>query len=226
MIFFAKAIRFIRNRYTPRGARHSWSASGEDILIAEALRHFKTKNTIETKRISYIDIGAHDPIFGNNTYLFYKQGGKGIIVEPNISLTKKAQRKRSRDIILTAGAGTKDGEMTFYMFPRSTRNTFSKSQAEEWSQRSGESYSTSSVPVYSLDTIITKQCDSTAPDVISIDAEGYDLEILKGFSWNVRPHVFCVESDSAGELEKILADHSYSLFAKTPANTIFIDTIA
>ena len=63
-----KVFYFISKRYAPRGAKFTFAASGEDVLIAQAIKHFNIQKP------TYIDIGAHHPIFGNNTYLLYLQG--------------------------------------------------------------------------------------------------------------------------------------------------------
>ena len=228
--FIARGTRFLQNRIAPRGALLSFAYGGEDLIMAEALKKWNVS------RATYIDIGAHHPIFSNNTYLFYKNKGHGVIVEPHQNLCDLAQRKRSRDTTLCAGAGRANGQADFFVFPQSTRSTFSKDQAEEWVKQSGQSFSVVSLPLLSLDTIIAKHCGGTAPDVISIDAEGYDIEILSGFSWNTRPKVFCVESlvpssspntpTRRKDVYELFAAHQYFPYAETSANTIFVDTIA
>lgn len=179
----------------------------------------------------YVDIGAHHPIFANNTYLLYRQGGRGILVEPNKELCYVIQNTRPRDVCLNAGVGGHDSEEEFFSFPRSTRSTFSKVQAEAWQRESEERPTIEKKPIYSLDTIINTHCDRV-PDVVSIDAEGLDIEILSGFSWTRRPKIFCIESavyDDGGikhvdsELASLMKQHDYTLVAKVLCNDIFVD---
>ena len=222
-----KLLNFILTRFAPRGAKLSFSALGEDLVMKDILKNKGVKD------IFYIDIGAHDPVFGNNTYLFYRGGGKGILVEPNTKLCEEIMKKRSRDISLNAGAGKTDGEADFYLFPqRTTRSTFSKEQADEWEKVSGQKSNVLKQNIYSLDTIINKYCRERVPNIISIDAEGLDIEILKGFSFKKRPDIFCIESalyDEKG-LRKLddflipfMEGHSYELSAKILHNAIFVD---
>ena len=221
--FTQRLIHFLLERYNPRGAHKSFATTGEDLIIQAAL------HAAGITQATYVDIGAHHPIFSNNTYFFYRQGGRGVIIEPNKKLIEIAQHKRPRDTIVRAGAGATNNESLFYAFSQSTRSTFSKEQAEEWEKSSGQQPITSPLPLFSLDTIIQKFCNNT-PDIVSIDAEGYDEEILRGFSWRVRPPVFCVESlEQSGQRNQALYDiftnHQYRVYAETPANTIFIDTL-
>ena len=61
----------------PRQSRPTFSQQGED-LIVESICGF-----LKIEKPTYLDIGAADPIVSNNTYLFYQQGCRGVLVEPN-----------------------------------------------------------------------------------------------------------------------------------------------
>lgn len=198
-----KIFSFIKNRYAPRGAYISFSQSGEDLIIKRII-----------KNPTYIDIGAHHPIFGNNTYLFYGNGG--ILVEPNPKLAKIIKQKRPKDKCIVGGISDHDGEENFYSFERDTRSTFSKEQAEDWQKTSGQKPVVNKVPIFSLNTI-TKDFH---PDLISIDAEGLDFKILSAYNWIKKPKVICVEKGE--NIQKLLESKGYKLFAQTEANVIFI----
>jgi len=215
MTFMRRLLGFIKARYAPRGARQTFSQCGEDIVMRDIL------SRKGVKRIFYIDIGAHHPVFGNNTYLFYKNGGSGALVEPNESLCKLIKRKRSRDLCINAGAGAQDGEADFYSFPQSTRSTFSSSQAVSWERSSGQKPVIEKRAVLSLDTIIRDRLQGKTPDIVSIDAEGMDLPILSAFSWSVRPKVFCIESMDG--LSELMKSKGYELKARIFQNEIYAD---
>jgi FkbM family methyltransferase len=215
-----KIFEFLKRRYAPRGAYQSFVHTGEDLVVEQALLSFGQK------KISYIDIGCHHPIFGNITYLFYKKGGSGVVVEPNKNLCSEIKKKRNRDICIEGGIGKAGGQADFYAFKRDTRSTFSKNQAVEWKKNSGQDYETRSIPLFSLDSIAEKYFKEKSPDFISIDTEGYEEEILSGFSWNIRPKVFCIESAGRKEaLASLFKSKNYAIYAETPANTIFVDIL-
>lgn len=214
--FFSKILPFLKKRYAPRGARISFSASGEDIVISNVLKKLGVNKPF------YIDIGAHHPVFGNNTYLFYTMGGSGILVEPNTKLSVLAAKKRPRDRSLNVGVAAKDGEGEYYSFVRNTRNTFSRRQAESWEHESGERATEKKLPLVSLDTLISHYADQRAPDIVSIDAEGLDIEILDGFSWKVRPKIFCIENQHE-RIVPLMRQHGYELSAQIFQNAIFVD---
>lgn len=203
-----RIIRFIKNAYKPRGASISFSQYGEDLIIFHTL--------IKKEKISYIDIGCHHPIIANNTYLLYRKGHEGIVVEPNQDIIELIKNKRPKDTILPIGIGPENSNISFYTFKnRSTRNTFDKKVAEEWQNKSGEKFIEKEVEIKRLDEIVKEDFD-----VLSIDAEGYDFSILKSYSWKIKPKIICVEKSD--EIKNLLKEKGYDLFAENPSNAIFI----
>lgn len=224
--FIKKIVPFFISRYAPRGARYTFSTCAEDLIVSDILGEFGIKKPL------YIDIGAHHPVFGNNTYLLYKKGGHGVLVEPNKDLCEKIKNKRPRDICLNGGAGRNDGEEIFYAFPRDTRSTFSKQQAEEWEKTSGQKPTIQKHLTFSLNTIVKKYFSNTDIDLVSIDAEGYDVEIISGFDFEKRPKVFCIESVFYGKdnpdlrdkkILDLMNERGYLLELQTRNNSIFVD---
>jgi hypothetical protein len=73
----------------PRGTRVSFAQAGEDLVIAGLM------DMIRVAKPTYLDVGAWEPIESNNTYLFYRKGGRGVLVEPNVALTPKLRSGRA-----------------------------------------------------------------------------------------------------------------------------------
>jgi len=83
----------------PTHGHISYAQAGEDMIVNLFFGHLKIKD------ISYLDIGAYDPILINNTYFFYTQGYRGVLVEPNVAMCEKLRAVRPRDTTLEAGIG-------------------------------------------------------------------------------------------------------------------------
>lgn len=215
MAFIKKLLAFVSARYAPRGARQSFSQSGEDIVMSNLLKELRVQKPF------YIDIGAHEPIFGNNTYLLYRNGGTGLLVEPNSVLAGKIKRQRPKDKCVEAGVGRISQDSIFYRFPQSTRSTFSREQADEWSRVSGQQYVAEEKRLLSLDELIDTYVPDRDIDVLSIDAEGLDFDILSSFSWKREPAIICLENE-AHEVESLFEHHGYRLAARIFQNAIFI----
>jgi len=62
--------------------KSTYAQHGEDILVLEYLRGYDKSSGI------YVDVGANHPTRISNTYLMYRNGFKGISIEPNSELSK------------------------------------------------------------------------------------------------------------------------------------------
>jgi FkbM family methyltransferase len=217
-------------------ARQSWarlshSQQGEDLIVESICRFLKIETPV------YLDIGAADPIVENNTYLFYQKGSHGVLVEPNPAFGRKLEVQRPRDIVLNVGVGYDNDlrESDYFMVSGqdgSYLNTFSKEEAEIIVSKSHGQRTIEKVvkmPLVNINAIIDNHFPK-APDFVSIDTEGLDLDILKSFDFDrYRPAVFCVETLMIGtmrvktEILELMKAKGYGIRSGTFVNTIFVD---
>jgi FkbM family methyltransferase len=208
----------------------SYSQCGEDILIRGLL------NSMEITHPYYIDIGAHHPKYMSNTFFFYEKGANGICIEPDPHLFSKIRKSRTRDLCLNVGIGNGENtEAEFFVMTAPTLNTFSKRDAEA-NDRQGiyRIKKTIKLPLVSINEILEKYAVQI-PDLVSIDVEGWDLEILKSLDYSrFRPKLFCIETLShddnfkevkAKETLDFLNAKGYLVIADTWLNTIFADKV-
>lgn len=214
-----------KSRYRPK---NSYSQCGEDLLVDFILEHFRKTAP------SYLDIGAHHPVYISNTYLFYRKGGRGVCIEPDPVLFKEFGRWRNRDICLNVGVGaSEEVSADFYVMSSKSLNTFSKAEAERYTgygtQKIEEIVTIPMVPI----NWVLEEYFPVPPDFVSLDVEGMDLEILSAFDFSrFRPKVFCVETLTYTEdrTEKkctdtilFMEEKGYFPYADTYVNTIFVD---
>lgn len=206
----------------------SFSQCGEDRIVRFVLK--ATGKSLPT----YLDIGAHSARRLNNTYLFYREGGKGVCVEPNPVLLKQLKRDRPKDICLPVGVGAVERRgVPFYVMRSDTLSTFSESEAKRLVDECGQQIvAVEKIDIVSPNTILSTHC-SGAPDFVSLDIEGNELEVLRAIDFGrFRPKVFCVETLSYvtdgteqknPETAAFLASQGYFLYADTYINSIFVD---
>ena len=211
-------------RYT----RRSFAVNGEDVMMANLWVRVKSGAP------SYLDIGAYDPIAYSNTYLFYESGGCGVLVEPNPARWERLSKMRPRDTLIRAGIGPSEtGEADYYMFPNGPQgNTFSKEEADALLAKYGEKVAARQVikmPILDINRVITEQFRGQTPDLISIDAEGLDLPILRTLDFQrFRPGMICSEiecfvPEAGKEILALMQSKGYSVRARSPQNAIFMD---
>ena len=206
----------------------SYSQAGEDAVLRFLFGDKKMK------KISYLEIGTNVPDYGNNTYLFYKNGSRGVCVEADKTLIPAIIKARPEDKVLNTGVAVSgDREADFYIFDCNGINTFDKEEAEK--REASGTYKIkeiTKVPLININTLIAQNFEKY-PDLLSIDIEGLDLEVLKSLDFKTYPlPVVCVETCTYSENHIRLKDHSvaafmlekgYEVYADTYINTIFVN---
>jgi FkbM family methyltransferase len=225
------AVARARSRLTePPGTRY-YSAAGEDAVMMAWIG----RNAIAPSTIRYLDIGACHPVELSNTYMFYRLGARGVLVEPNPERAQALQAARPNDTVLNAGVAFDDRRTAkLFRFPNPVFNTFSEEQAEQVAASSRQwagsqpqhILDTISVPLVPINEIITQHF-SVPPHVISIDTEGYDLDIVKTLNFDLLsqdpkvPCLICVEGDVVNQ-RRLLEPKGFELIAQLPTNWIFM----
>ena len=184
--------------------------------------------------VSYLDVGAYDPIRINNTYFFYLKGFRGVLVEPNVTMGEKLRAVRPRDTTLTAGIGVGEvREADYYLMTEPSWNTFSKEEAEHQTRISNGRIKVEKVvkmPLLDINAVMSEHFKG-APAFLSIDAEGWHLAILKSIDFQrFRPRIICVETLVSGtktvieEIPAFLTAQGYQDRGGSLVNTLFVDS--
>ncbi len=184
--------------------------------------------------IDYIDVGAHDPVIGNNTYLFYRMGHRGVLIEPNGTMCRKLREVRPDDRVLEAGVGVMAAhEADYYVMSDSAWNTFSKDEAERQTRITGGKISLKEVikvPLLGLNRVM-EQYLQRAPAFLSVDVQGLELAILKSIDYDIfRPKVICAETLVTGthemthDIAAFMEKKGYVVRGMSFVNTIFVDS--
>lgn len=213
-------------RATP--GNRSFSQCGEDLIVAFILGYLGVRD------VTYLDIGAFDPIEINNTYLFYLKGFNGVLVEPNPVMCKKLRSVRPDDVTLTAGIGVEDvREADFYLMSDPSWNTFSKKEADHQVKvTNGKIFieKVMKMPLLDINRVMKEQFGG-APTYLSIDAEGMHLDLLMAIDYRrYRPVVICVETLVSGttetipEIAEFMTSEGYVARGGSFVNGIFVDS--
>jgi FkbM family methyltransferase len=171
-------------------ADETFSQCGEDRILSFLFRQL----AIPTPR--YLDVGTWHPCTGNNTYLFYRAGARGVCVEPNPDLAPLIREKRPGDEVLNVGVSAEEsGPCKYYLFEDCQFNTFDGEEAAARARSCRQPILKEiPVPVVTLESIITDYFPDGL-ELLSLDTEGLDLPLLKSLDYNKhRPLAICVET--------------------------------
>lgn len=162
-----------------------YSFSGVDIVLKKIF--------YQQEKGFYIDVGCQNPIKNNNTYLLYKKGWEGINIDldkDNIDLFNSARPKDS-NFNKAISSDIKNVELYFY-HKKSPINTIDKKTSDF---QKAKVTSIKKINTDTLDNIIlNSKYKNHTFDLLSIDVEGHELDVLKGFDLDkYSPKVIVVE---------------------------------
>lgn len=143
---------------------------------------------------TYFDIGANHPFKASNSYLLYRRGWRGVTVEPLPSLVKLHRLVRRRDTTVCAAIGSEPGISTLYETRPTGFSTLDRSHARALQSERGVRVTERTVNILRAMDVWQEFMD-VAPDFVSIDTEGAELDVLASMDWNrQRPRLMAVET--------------------------------
>jgi hypothetical protein len=95
--------------------QQSFSQYGEDLIMDTVRQIMQNRGLM--REFCYLDIGANQPKFINNTYWLYRLGFNGVLVEPNKKLADELKCVRSNDVVLNVGITISGGGGGGGVFP-------------------------------------------------------------------------------------------------------------
>ena len=208
----------------------SYSQNYEDFFFLNILYN-NIKLPIPAK-LFYLDIGANHPKTLNNTWLLYKRGAHGIIVEPNPDMISLHEACRPRDKQLAVGlSSTGGGVLPYYCFTSPTLNTFSEEERDSVLATGTSLKETKNIQVLSVIDFEKKYVADKEVHFMSLDVEGLDFQILKAWDFTIcKPYIICVETqeyyggkeEGFLEIVRYMNDYGYSIYGDTGLNTFFV----
>lgn len=201
---------------------HSYAQHGEDVVIQEFFP--------QGYKGVCIDVGAVDGINMSNSLHFEKNGWFCICCEANPDMYEDLKMNRleavhgaigAQDLLevefnivnLTAQGGNETAVSAVTIDERLLRqHEFLQPQIRKIN-----------VPMYSLDTVLLKYPAVQNIDFVSIDTEGTELEVLKGFDINHwQPKLFVIENNyNDPEIEEYLNTFGYIKVHRLAVNDFY-----
>jgi len=192
--------------------KETYSQHQEDKFFLTTLTKYNLNGSL------YVDIGANHPTDISNTYLLYRNGMNGIVIEPNAELISLFHKFRKKDTTLAIGCSNVASILKFNISKTPVISSFSSS-------RDVNVYKSIYVPVLPLDSALNTFQFSYI-NLLSIDVEGLTTQVLQGAASTLkRTLLICLESDSVDEKkehEAILGD-TFVLVAEFGCNAIYMN---
>jgi len=176
-----------------------------------------------------VDVGACDGVYLSNTKYLEDRGWSVLCIEPNPKWHDELKKNRSLVLPVACGPGNlEDQEFTSFEMGQvqgpwaACSSLFPDASVVRKHTTLIKSTETFKVPVRSLEWCL-EQVGFTKVDFLTIDTEGYDMEVLKGFDvgrW--LPKMIIVENWSGDDrFSSYLSPYGYNMKVRTGVNDIF-----
>ena len=172
----------------------------------------------------FIEVGANDPVDGSLTWLLEQNGWRGILVEPQRRLyeTLKSRRPASQVVCAACTAPEKRGQMDLHI-PAGNLDGFAtlEPNLEDLYIEYERAEKTEALP---LDEVIERAGPGQKVDFVSIDTEGTELDVLRGFTLEKHEPGLVLLEDKGQSLDKHrhLVRHGYKLVKRTQLNNWYV----
>jgi hypothetical protein len=193
----------------------SYAQFGEDLLVKEALEYLKIEEPIR-----YLDIGVSDPIIFNNIYFFYERKSRGVLVEPVPGYIARIKEIRPEDLLIDGVVGLNNEPQAVV---RIIGGHGGGSRIVKDKLAAGRRFIITNQ--YRINNVLLSHFFYEPPQFLSIDIEGYDLDILKEINYE-RFKILIICAETRGrmvvEVTNFMESKGYKKFKNTQDNTVFI----
>jgi FkbM family methyltransferase len=146
----------------------------------------------------FVEVGANEPRERSRTWDLEQAGWSGVLIEPQPELAGKLRANRSAKVYAVACSSPEDAGRTLPLHVAGPLSALDRARMAP-----GASPETViQVPVKTLDSILEEAGTHPGFDFLSIDVEGHEIEVLRGFDlarW--RPQLILLE-DHVHDLAK------------------------
>jgi FkbM family methyltransferase len=203
--------------------RHCWAlqinAAGTVLLIDEQEQQL-VQEFFGRRTGFFVEVGANDPFASSQSWHLEQRGWRGILIEPQPQLAKQLARHRRAKVVAAACSSPSNAgrRLSFYV-----AGAMSSLDREKMAPGC-EVEAVIEVPIRTLDDTLLEGGAPQSIDFVSIDVEGHELEVLRGFDVNRwRPRLILLE-DHVGDLIKhrFMKSIGYRLVRRTGYNGWYV----
>lgn len=176
---------------------------------------------------TYLDVGALDGKRFSNSYSFELAGWNGVCAEAHPDYISVLRKNRPTATVIHAAVSAQDKDSTILFANKlGTLSTLDGSMEGYFKSaypKAFYGYKKIPVPMRTVDSIL-EETGIYKVDVVSIDVEGTELDVLRGFTLcKYKPRILVLEAIDQNreiKLQRYLASADY-LFARKTGNNVF-----
>jgi FkbM family methyltransferase len=178
------------------------------------------RDYLGTKRGYFVEVGANEPEKESQSFHLEREGWTGVLVEPQPDLAEKLRKMRGAKVFEAACSSPDRAGSRMTLYVLGPYSSFDPNLAVTGLRPEHAI----EVPVRTLDSILEEAGAPRGFDLLSVDVEGHELDVLRGFDFNRwRPRLILLE-DHVTSLDKhrFLTGAGYRLMRRTGLNGWYV----
>ena len=188
-----RRIKALRTQLSSRFNVGPWrrpGLNGLDTRLADCLEW--------TESGTFIELGANDGLQQSNSFMLERElGWRGVLIEGIPELAAEALRNRPEATVVCAAVTVASNAGVIAMNDIDLVSSISGSEGTVW------------VATTTLSSVIDKVSKGEAPDLLSIDVEGFEMDVLQGLDLSRhRPRWILVETKHNDAVNNALAGYA------------------
>lgn len=207
----------------------SYGQLGQDLIALEFFHLYPASHEF------FLDVGAFDGIGLSNTRLLFEKDWSGICIEPVMKNYKKLETLYANTNVITVRAAATDyeGEMELNVATipwvkdwGSDVSSPTSDAVERWPDYNWEK---ETVTATTIDRILEKN-NVARVDFVSIDVEGHEMSVLRGFNLEkYKPSLLVIEYSTPEEWKQLINHmflHGYAAWIDNGQDIFFVPSSA
>jgi FkbM family methyltransferase len=147
---------------------------------------------------TFVEVGANEPRARSQTFHLEQAGWSGVLIEPQPALAAQLRAERKAKVFAVACSAPENVGKTLPLHVAGPLSSLDRARMAPGAAPEA----VIDVPVRTLDSVLEEAGTLAGFDFLSIDVEGHEIEVLRGFDvarW--RPRLILLE-DHVGDLSK------------------------
>lgn len=169
----------------------------------------------------FVDVGANHPFDYSQSYHLEEMGWRGLLIEPLPSYCELLRLNRKATVIQNACSSEANHKKTLPLSVAGALSTLEENLVAIGAKKSNDVVY---VETRTLNSILSDNHIDPGFDFLSIDIEGHEMEMFKGFDMRKwKPKLILLEDHVTSHLKhNYMLSHGYQLLLRTGINSLYV----
>jgi FkbM family methyltransferase len=171
----------------------------------------------------FVEVGANHPYKGSQTWHLERRGWRGILVEPLPEHADRLRKARAARVFAVACSSPENAGRVLPFYASDALSGLDRERMAPWARPE-----VINVPVRTLGSLLEEAGAPRPLDFLSVDVEGHEVEVLRGFDFARWAPRFILLEDHVANLSRhrFMKARGYRLVRRTELNGWYVPASA